>query len=206
MVRSAAGFTLVEMLVALVVFAIIAAAGVALLRNSVDMQAAVERRLADVGAATRLRAVLASDISQAAAPAFPDGAAPAFAGTAGELTLLRLGWTDTSAVGRPELQAVHWTVAGDRLVRRAGPGGTSAAPDAEAVLTRGVAAARFRYRGRDGGWSDGWSPAAGSEALPAAIELVVQRRGEPEVAMIFALPDGPRPDAEPAAPGSLQPA
>ena len=41
------GFTLVEMMVALVIFAILAAAGVMILRSSVDTQTAVEARLAD---------------------------------------------------------------------------------------------------------------------------------------------------------------
>jgi len=43
------GFTLVEMLVALGIFALLAVAGVGVLRSSVDLQGAVDTRLTTIG-------------------------------------------------------------------------------------------------------------------------------------------------------------
>src|SRR3546814_9724429 len=59
------GFTLVEMMIALSIFAAIAAMGVGLLRSSVDTQDAVQARLQAMGGINRLRAVMANDLAQA---------------------------------------------------------------------------------------------------------------------------------------------
>jgi general secretion pathway protein J len=78
------GFTLVEMLVALSLFAAIAAMGVGLLRSSVDTQDAVQDRLKAMSGVGRLRAVMANDLAQAL-PRPTRGPAgeriPAFAGS-----------------------------------------------------------------------------------------------------------------------------
>ena len=62
------GFTLVEMLVALSLFAAIAAMGVSLLRSSVDTQEAVQTRLKAMSGMNRIRAVMANDLAQAVQP------------------------------------------------------------------------------------------------------------------------------------------
>ncbi|HWW57178.1 MAG TPA: prepilin-type N-terminal cleavage/methylation domain-containing protein, partial [Sphingopyxis sp.] len=79
------GFTLVEMLVALSIFALIAAMGVGLLRSSIDTQDAVQGRLKGMSGINRLRAVMANDLAQAVQRSTrgPAGeAVPAFVGSA----------------------------------------------------------------------------------------------------------------------------
>jgi prepilin-type N-terminal cleavage/methylation domain-containing protein len=58
-----AGFTLVEMMVAIVIFGILAIAGVGLLRASVNTQAAIDNRLDGLNGQERV-ALLAADVGQ----------------------------------------------------------------------------------------------------------------------------------------------
>jgi general secretion pathway protein J len=188
------GFTLVEMLVALTIFALLAAAGVGLLRSSVDTQEAVGGRLAELAASERLRLLLASDLSQAVdrQGRDPSGARrPAFAGSGSALELVRAGWTDVQ--GMPALQRVTWRVDAGALVRSGtasldGPPQEPAAP-----LLTGVRQATFRFRAADGSWREAWSPAATEAPLPAAVELSVQRDGEAPLRIVMALPPSEAP-------------
>ena len=59
------GFTLVEMLVALGIFAVLAAAGVGVLRSSIDVQGAVDTKLTALSGIARLNAMLSNDLGQA---------------------------------------------------------------------------------------------------------------------------------------------
>ncbi|HYZ47905.1 MAG TPA: type II secretion system protein, partial [Sphingomonas sp.] len=59
------GFTLVELLVALLIFGMLAAAGVGLLRFSVDAQAATKTRLDALAGERRVESLVAADAAQA---------------------------------------------------------------------------------------------------------------------------------------------
>jgi general secretion pathway protein J len=61
----AQGFTLVELMVALFIFALISAAGVTLLSYSVSAQASAGTRLDEVAALRRVGAILTADLAQA---------------------------------------------------------------------------------------------------------------------------------------------
>lgn len=194
------GFTLVEMLVALTIFALLAAAGVGLLRASVDTQAAVEGRLGELKGIERLHALFAADLGQAVDRPVRDGAAarPALVGSAGELRLVRAGWTNLDESPRSTLQRVTWRLSGGRLGRtghRALDGGNAGE---EAILAERLVSARFRYRSIDGGWVETW-PSAGGPSLPRAVELTLERQGEEALVVIAALPPPP-PPPRPATP------
>lgn len=193
---SSNGFTLVEMVVALLIFAILAGAGVTLLRASVDTQEAVDGALADLGAAARLRALLAADLSQAVARPI-DEAPSGFAGSSAALHLVRGFEPAERVAGASGLQAIRWQVEGDRLVRQSiTPDGRPVGP--AATLARDVASVALRYRGADGGWRGVWAPVLADEPLPRAVELRLQRRGEQPVTLVVALPAGPAPQRAPA--------
>ena len=60
-----AGFTLVEVMVSLMTFGMIAAAGVAILSFSVKAQSSTGARLDDISALTRTMSILSADLAQA---------------------------------------------------------------------------------------------------------------------------------------------
>jgi general secretion pathway protein J len=183
------------MLVALLIFAVLAGAGVGLLRASVNTQEAVDRALADLGSAARLRVLLGNDVAQAIARPLA-GAPGGFLGESGAMVLVRASEPVEPRPGDPGLQALRWSLAGDRLMRTAlrSDGSNLAEP---ATLAREVTALGFRYRAASGEWRDGWVPAAGEPPLPALVELSITRRGEAPVTLRVALPQGNAPAAPP---------
>ncbi len=198
-----AGFTLVEMLVAMTIFAILAAAGVSILRMSVDTQAAVDRRLSEIGEIGRLQASLANDLGQAVDRRTRDGptARPAFVGEPGRIAFVRSGWANLDDAPRSTLQRVEWRIAEGGLARighrRIDGGGDG---DVPAVFARD-ATASFRFREANGNWSTTFLSTE-ERPLPAAVEVVVKPRAASAVTVVIALPAiGNRPPRAPAVPG-----
>lgn len=186
---SESGFTLVEMLVAMTIFALLAAAGVGILRSSVDTQSAVDRRLAEVGVVGRLHALLASDIGQAVLRPTrgPGGERPAFIGESSRMQLVRAGWHNLDGEPRSTLQRVEWRLEQGGLAR-VGHGQLDGSDGGDpAVLARSIEQVAFRYRGAAGDWSSVWQSTP-QEPLPAAVELSLKVRGEPPLLFVVALP------------------
>ena len=173
------GFTLVELLVSLLIFGMLAAAAVAMLSFSVRAQEVAGDRLDDLAALRRAAALIAADLGQAAPRVHRDEAGlkrPAFLGGSGEgavlIAFVRRGWENVDAEPRASLQRVEYRLAGDRLERRAWPRVDGAAPMAPIVLLDGVRRLRLRYRDREGAWRDRWDPTDPAD-LPLAVELVL---------------------------------
>jgi general secretion pathway protein J len=200
------GFTLIEMMVALLIFSILATAGVALLSFSVRAQAASGAKLDDLAALQRTLSILSADLAQASARPVRDEAGtmlPAFVGEGGGgqplLRLVRGGWTNLDAQPRAGAQKVAYQLVGGTLQRLAYIRLDGAPPlPAAALLTRvdGVTL-RFRHRGA---WSDRWD-GAGGVPLPQALEVKLQRAGV-EYRQLFLVGTGYTPEPEGAdAPG-----
>lgn len=195
------GFTLVEVLVALLIFGMLAAGGVAILSFSVRAQAGVAAKLDDVSDLHRTLSILSADLAQAVDRPTRDerGARlPAFTGEAGgaadpALRLVRGGWGNPDGLARPGLQKVAYRIANGALERIAWPMLDGAAPLPPATLLTDVADATFRYRYR-GAWSDRWNGANGVP-LPDAVELRVtrvDRRAYRQLFLVGARYDPPR--------------
>lgn len=185
------GFTLIEMMVALLIFGMLAAAGVSLLTFSVRAQAAAAQRLDAVANDQRMASLLASDLAQALPRITRDviGAnQPAFSGTngVGALPMLRYvrgGWTNPDGNPRASIQRVEIALDQGRLERRtyAMVDGATAGP--AMVLADNVENVRLRYRDK-GVWAASWqNPAPAS--MPKAVELIVKRQGQPALMMAF---------------------
>lgn len=200
MTRSDRGFTLVEVMIALMIFGMIAAAGVALLSFSVRAQAAGGKALDDVGALGRLDALLTSDLAQAVdRPARDERGTrlPAFVGERGGDVVVRLvrgGWTNVDGAPRPSLQKVEYRLVGNRIERVAWPMVDGAAPLAAGTALEGVAGVAARYR-FGGAWSDRWDGTQGAP-LPQAMEIVVSRPDRTTVRALYLVGTGtvPRPE------------
>lgn len=190
------GFTLVELIVALAIFALLATAGVAMLRSGADATAAASASQDETARLLRLRALLADDLGQAAARRVrdPGGALlPAFAGQRGDradaplFALTRRGWANDDALARASLQRVEWWLSADgRLQRRAAPMLDGAAFGPPATLMTGITGVAVRFRTR-GAWSDRWDREA---ALPDAVELTLELRAGGRLTQAFLVGPG----------------
>lgn len=173
------GFTLVEMMISLLIFGLLAAAGVSLLSFGVRAQAVAGKKLDDVGALFRLDSALVADLAQALPRAVRDegGAArPAFEGGSGT-TLLRLvrgGWDNVDGAPRASVQKVDYVLSEKGTIDRiAYPMLDGAAPLPAATMLTGVAAVSLRYR-LAGAWADRWESRPEVQ-LPDAVEMTITR-------------------------------
>jgi len=186
------GSTLVEMLVALFIFSLLAAAGVGALRFTADNQAVVAAHAARLAAFQRTRAILKSDLAQGAERWTRDEAGrpvrEAFyggnPGTGVELLrFVRRGWDNPDAEARPSLQYVEYRLTEGRLERRARmglDGGTLSAPQ---VLLEGVHVATVSFL-----WGDQWIgtlPGGPIDPLPQAVRLDLDIEGFGPVSQLF---------------------
>lgn len=190
------GFTLVELLVALFIFALLAAAGVSILAFSVRAQAAASERLDEIGALARVGAIMSADMAQVVPRVTRNREGdplPAFDGVAvqnGEpfLSFVRTGWTNADGAARASLQRVEYRFVDGRLERVPFAMLDGAEPITQSVLLDDVEQVSVRYR-LDVNWMEDWQPTR-DEALPRAIELVVRRRGGAEYRQLFLVGTG----------------
>lgn len=197
---SEAGFTLVELMVALAIFALISVAGVTLLRSGSDTQIAVKNRLEDMSRTNRLANALESDLAQAVARPVRDTAGqpvPAFiqkdTSIPGALFgFVRGGWSNFDEAPRAGLQRVAYVLDGKALKRVGWPMLDGAVPGEAATLIEDISAAQMRFRDDAGEWRSDWT-AADAGALPRAIELRLSIEGKPEQRMLFLVGPQSRP-------------
>ena len=206
-----AGFTLLEVLVALAIFAVIGVAAYTGLFAVLDARAATRAQSERLAAVQYAVDTLAGDLRQAVArpvraaqpreraPLYSPGAniEPLFAVTRG-------GWPNPAGLTRSSLARVRWQLEGERLERswHARVDATAgAAPVRRLVLDR-VAAVELRFLADDGEWTERWPPLnTGSvdPGLPRAVEVRLELADWGEVRRLFALPQGAAP-APPEAP------
>lgn len=149
-----AGFTLIEMLISLALFALIAAAGMALVESILRVQARTAGRLERLGDVQRAMFVLANDLGQIAGGEVK-----------GEGTSISFFRPLAASLGQP--QPVAYTLSNGLLGRMVSGAGAQA-------LLGGVAGVRWRYFAKDGGWQDRWPPnEARKGERPEAIEVQV---------------------------------
>lgn len=180
------GFTLVELMVALLIFGMLSAAGVGLLRFSVDAQAATKVRLDAIASERRVESLVASDAAQAVPRTTRNAAGDpvqAFEGGPASFALVRSGVDPLDDAARSSLQKVEYRVEANQLVRRAWPMLDGGEPGPPAVLIDGVQTITLRYRSKDG-WREVWDPLR-PDRLPRAIEMLVRPRRGPEMRYLF---------------------
>ncbi|MHA6722514.1 type II secretion system protein GspJ [Sphingomonas sp. RS2018] len=153
--RADAGFTLIELLISLLLFALIAVAGIALVDSVLGVQGRTAARLDRLTDLQRAMLVVSGDVEQVAGGDIAGGG-PA-------ISFRR----SAPGVGGPPV-TVRYALDRGVLVRDAGGG-------AQAVL-RDVAAVRWRFF--DGGWIDRW-PTGDEKAWPRGIEVEVTLAGTP---------------------------
>ncbi|MBL0924038.1 MAG: type II secretion system minor pseudopilin GspJ [Sphingomonadaceae bacterium] len=202
---SEAGFTLVELLVALAIFALISVAGVTLLRSGSDTQIAVKARLEQQARFKRLANALEADLAQTVPRPVRDTSGqpvPAWSqDQSGEPNILfgfvRAGWTNLDEAPRANLQRVAYMLRDGKLQRLNWPMLDGASPDEAGVLVENVTGVSLRFRDDKGEWRDDWT-ATDPSALPRAMELRLTAEGVAEQRMLFLV--GPQTRLQPALP------
>lgn len=202
--RGARAFSLIEVLVALAVFAALAAAAYGGLAQIARTRAALatqqDRFAAIVRGLTTVERDLRQAVSRSVRGNARDEIVPALAGAADRIELTRLGFANPRAEPRSHLERVAYAIDARRLMRgryavldRAPA--TTAAPSA---LFDGVEALRLRYLGLDGVWRDAWPPtevpaaypqgSRPADLLPRAIELRIDIADTGELRRLVELP------------------
>ena len=168
-----AGFTLIETIIALALFGLIAVAGLALVDSVLGIRARTDGRLERLAELQRAMFVIGADLDQISAGPIAEAQ--------GTLSFRRHA---TSLDGRGE--AVRYTLAGDTLQRSLG----ADKRPAQRLLT-GVSAARWSYFVPGSGWRAGWPPdPQQADFWPAAVALDVTLR-EGTLRRVVDLPERP---------------
>ena len=197
---NARGLTLIEVMVALTIFALLSGAAYRGLQAVLDARARLDQEAqkwsALVSALTNVQQSLAAVVER---PIRDRGGsiAPSLVGLAGmrteedpALAFTRMGFEGHRGV-LSDLQRVGYRVRGERLEQLVWPvldQAPSTEPHVIALMT-GVAGMSTRYLARDRSWRPSW-PVAGEEsaALPAAVEVILRLTTGEEILRVFALP------------------
>lgn len=191
--RSARGFTLIEVLIAVTVFAVLAGAVYFSLNALSDAAFTQRQRSAELAELQRGLVRLDADLRQLASRpvrAVDGELRPALAGAAFRLEGTRAGWANPQQQRRSELQRFGWAINSDGLVRASWPvtdavGGL--APVQELVVAE-VEALEFAYLGTAGQWLDNWPEDADPGALPRAVRYRLDSARFGNIERIIVLP------------------
>lgn len=189
------GFTLLELLTALAIFALLSTMGFTGLQTVLQAQAQHREQAQAFAALTRTLSLLQQDLEQAVNRPVRDQQGdplPALLGnpSAASLEFSRQGWLNPQRSPVPALQRVGWRLEQQRWLRHAWPV-LDRAPDTTAVevtMLDGVESLQLRFLDREGEWHPSWPPAADAPALPAGVEVSAQVRPWGKVRRVLRVP------------------
>ncbi|MDB4223393.1 type II secretion system minor pseudopilin GspJ [Granulosicoccus sp.] len=201
--RSGRGFTLIEMLVAMFLLAILGTAGFQMLFQITATRDRIEQQSVRLSELQRTFYWLAEDVTQIAdrpvRSAIDSTLPPLQFNLQGEslFEFTRAGWANPAADVSPvrsNLQRVAYTLDDDKLIRQywyhLDP--IDEAPTRRRQMLTGVETLTFRFLDRDGEWTESWPPSdiedEGLPPLPLAIEFTLELDDYGEVSRVFALP------------------
>jgi len=203
--RHQRGFTLLEVLIAVTVTAIIGIAVSQVLSATLNAKEGVDRVSAAFEGVQRGMLLLERDLFQAVhRPVRDPFGEMLFAMTSrtddGDIELTRTGWRNPLQRARSKLQRVAWSLEGEEL-RRYYWTVLDRAQDTEPedqVIMEGVAALDLRFLDPDGQWHTEWptneqltntQAGAQEQPLPSAVEVVIEHRRFGRLRRLFDMPD-----------------
>ncbi len=198
--RAARGFTLLELLIAIALFALLGVGTYRLLDSVLRVDEATrlqEQRLREL---TRGMAAFERDLRQVLARPVRAPYGDSLAALLGEgrerqtLEFTRTGWRNPTDSPRSRLQRVRWEVRDGYWERRYWPvldQAQDSQPQVQQVLD-GVSGWQVRYLDQDGNWQDSWPGGVDEQSLgtlPRAVELRLEHRHYGVLRRLFRLPD-----------------
>ncbi len=194
--RRAAGFTLIEVLVALAVFGVLSALAYMTLGQTLSNSDMLTERMNRLQSIQRTMSYLATDLVQVAPrPIRADlGSEPALRSSFGSefaLELTRNGWPNSAGVPRSTQQRAAYRVEDNELVRYHWSvlDRTASSLPVATVLMEDLDSLTFRFLQHNGQWSDQWPPASAgtasnTSALPRAVEITLVLPDEGELTRV----------------------
>jgi general secretion pathway protein J len=188
-------FTLIEVLVSLAIFAILATLAYGALSQTLDSADLLNNRMDRLQAIQRTMRLLSEDLQQLAPrpirDELGDGFGPALdtgfqSGFALELT--HGGWSNPIVLPRSTLQRSAYRIEEDELIRYHWTvlDRTLANEPLSVTLLDGVESVLFRFLQANGDWTEQWPPAnrpgnLGARERPRAVEVILTLGGEGEI-------------------------
>lgn len=213
--RAVAGFTLLELLIAIALFALLGLATYRMLEVVMRSDEVVRSQEIQLRQISRALWRLERDLVQAMPRPVRDGygdeqnafvgqLAGAEDGVAMELT--RSGWRNPTGMRRANLQRVRWRLSGDNLERLYWvvlDRDIDSQPRVQQVLDN-VIELRLRYLDAENSWHEEWppfdfgrgDPEEQARRLPLAVEVSFDHQRYGTITRLLRLPEGPSPVPE----------
>lgn len=184
------GFTLLEVLIAIALFSLLGLASYQLLQRVLHSEQRIEQHEQQLRSLQRALDILQRDLWQAVPRPLPDDPSrrQALIGRDDRFRLLRGG--AANPLGRPRsdlLLVSHQWEDGEwwREFRNPDDGATR-----RQRLLQGITLLRLGYIDAQGVRHDSWPAGGGALVLPAAVDLVIDAPGYPELRRVILLPGG----------------
>jgi len=184
------GFTLLELLVALFIFAVLSALGYAAITQALENRDRVRTAQVRLGELQRAMRVLVQDFAQLAprpvrdvVGAADEGALRAPGGGTTLVAFTRNGLANPAGIARPTLERVEYVLDGETLQRIAWPvlDRTQAVTPRRQPLLTGVRSVRLRYMDAARQWLDQCPPVSSPRPpaqrlrmRPVAVEITIE--------------------------------
>ncbi len=188
------GFSLVELLVALAVFSVMAALAYGGLNSIARTRGELSRQEDEFRDLTRAVAALDRDLREAVARRVFGNSGqvlPAFTGNAGGLEFTRMGFANPQAEPRANLERVLYELDAQALKRGSYPvlDRTPSTTPLITTLRNDVTGFRLRYLDAQNRWFDAWPPPQTTDVtlLPRAVEWHLQTRDYGEIVRVVEL-------------------
>lgn len=193
MKRGMAGFTLLEVIIAVAIFALISAMAYPTMIQALDLGEQVDIQAARLAELQKAMTIIGRDVEQVVDRPARDNYAAELAALSGGsggsavLDFTRNGWRNPAGWSRSHLQRVSYQLTENRLLRQNWwvLDRSVDSESAEVVLINNVSSVQVRFLDEDKEWQDFWPQDPANPQLPSAVELIVELEDWGEVNRIF---------------------